>query len=207
MTILTGCFRPSNKEIVDKFTDLITIFPTEDLSTLYDKETVNSSYLSDEDLGTWTISSYLNTKNGEDRKKVGILLSFNRNTKESKGDLIVKNIENEEEMENEYPIYYDKDGIHFVDNNVDESVKQELANFKLPYNYINLKREYIDNLKDTRVYYNGEVPLYGITYKLESDDININKIKEVYPELPIDTDNVVLDFEGNGTLWKQASYL
>lgn len=46
MITIAGCSntfnKPSDKEIVDKFTDFVNMFPTEDLTVLYDKEGIRS---------------------------------------------------------------------------------------------------------------------------------------------------------------------
>lgn len=203
MTLLTGCFGKSNQEIVNYFSDFISMYPTEDLTVLYDKNPDNSN-LPSGDLGTWVISSYLYTS---DKKDIGIVLGFNRNTREAKGNFIVKEGNNETRIKNNYSIYYDKDGIHFLDENVDESVKEDLANFNMMYNFISLNNEYIDSLKAIKFSYNAEVPMYEAKYKLTTDDINIKKIKEIYPNLTIDEDNINLNLSGDGTTWNTAARL
>lgn len=201
MTQITGCMnKPSKKEVVDKFSDFLTMFPSKDMTFLYDKEGDRSN-LDEGDLGTWVISSYKYLNDEKGKRKTGVVLPFNRNTKEAKGKLFIE----KDEEEKEYSVYYDKEGIHLVDENVDESVKQELDSFKLMYEYISLNRAYLDSLSNSEVYYNGEVPLYDITYKLKEDDENIKKIKEIYPELSIDKDNISLVLEGDGTPWNTTS--
>jgi hypothetical protein len=203
MTQITGCLnKPNKKEIVDKFNDFITMFPSKDLSSLYDKEGDRSN-LEDGDLGIWVISSFLNTTTEKGDEMIGVVLGFNKNTRKAKGKLIL----NEGEIKNKYPIYYDKSGIHLVDEDIKESIKEELANFRMMYDFISLNREYLDSLESTRILYNGEVPLYKAIYKLNSKDKNINKIKQIYPELPIDISNSTLNLSGEGTPWNTTSSL
>lgn len=75
------------------------------------------------------------------------------------------------------------------------------------YEFISIGREYLDTLKVEEIYYNGEVPLYGATYKLIAKDENIKKIKELYPDVVMDENNLILELMGNGTPWNTTSYL
>ncbi|VYU40677.1 Csa1 family protein [Clostridium tertium] len=211
MTTITGCSnvfnRPSDKEIEGKFGEFVNMFPIEDLTVLYDKDG-NRSNLKVDDLGTWLISTDKYSRSEKGREIIGIDIRFNRNTKESKGRFY-KTIKNGEDVieDIEYPIYYDKEGFHFIDENLEESLVEELSNFKMMYEYLSVGREYLDTLKAKEFYYNGEVPLYGATYKLTTEDKNIKKIKELYPEMTMDENNLTLDLEGHGTLWTTTGYV
>ena len=205
MTTFTGCIGPSDKKIVDKFTDFVNMFPTEDLTVLYDKEG-NQSDLKDGDLGTWVLSSYKYSRSDRGRERIGVVIWFNRNTKEANGTFFKRITKNEEVIENrEYPIYYDKDGLHFSDENIEQDLIEELDNFKMMYEYISIGRKYLNTLEAKDFYYNGEAPLYGVRYKLTSEDINIKKIKELYPNIPIDEDNLSLSLEGRGDDWETTN--
>ncbi|WP_156626756.1 Csa1 family protein [Clostridium tertium] len=211
MISITGCSnvinKPSDKEIVGKFAEFVNMFPTEDLTVLYDKNG-NGSDLKAGDLGTWQLSSYKYSISEKGDEKIGVIIRFNRNTKEAKGIFIKSVIKDEETIEDiEYPIYYDKDGLHFVDKNMEASIVEELSNFKIMYEFISIDREYLNTLKSKDIFYNEEVPLYGATYKLTAEDKNIKKIKELYPDVVMDENNLILDFMGNGTPWKTTSYL
>ena len=205
MTTVTGCIGPSDKKIVGKFTDFVNMFPTEDLTILYDKEG-DASELEDGDLGIWTISSskYLRSEKG--RERIGVVIWFNRNTKEAKGTFSKSITKNEKVIEDiEYPIYYDKDGLHFSDKNIEAPLVKELDDFKMMYEYISIGRKYLNTLEPKDFYYNGAAPLYGVRYKLTSEDINIKKIKELYPNIPIDEDNLILSLEGRGDDWETTN--
>lgn len=201
ITQLMGCFGPSNWEIVEKFSDFITMFPTEDLSVLYDKNADKYGY-SYGDLGTWVVSSHLHTGTEGDRKSVSVVLAFNRNTRQSKGNFHISTRKDGQEVKDAYRIYYAEDGLHLVDENVDEAVKEELANFNIMFNFISVKdRTYLDGLKKEIIAYNYNVPMYRAKYKLTPDDINVKKIKELYPDLPIEDDSITLELSGTGSPW------
>ena len=207
MTTFTGCIGPSDKKIVDKFTDFVNMFPTEDLTVLYDKEG-NQSDLKDGDLGTWKISTfnYLTTAKGFE--EIGVLIRFNKNTKQANGTFLKRITKNEEVIENrEYPIYYDRGKFHFEDENIEESLVEELENFKMMYEFVSIGREYLDTLEAETISYNGNVPLYGASYKLTSEDINIKKIKEIYPNIHMDEDNLILDLSSSGNPWDTNNYI
>ena len=100
-------------------------------------------------------------------------------------------IQNTVGLNNEY--------IMFIDSEIDLTDKEVLNKFnkfKIMFEYISLDQEYISNLELDHKYYNAEVPIYGLTYKLLSDDKNINEIKEIYPEFKVE--EVKLEFEGDG---------
>ena len=178
------------------------MFPTEDLTVLYDKNG-NGSDLKAGDLGTWELSTFKHSTSEKGRERVGVSIGFNRNTKEGKGTFFKSIVKDKEFIEDkEYPIYYDENGFHFVDENIEASLIEELSNLKMMYEFISIGREYLDTLKAKEFYYNGEVPLYGATYKLTAEDKNIKKIKELYPDMTMDENNLTLDLEGHGTLWR-----
>ena len=205
MTTFTGCIGPSDKEIVDKFTDFVNMFPTKDLTVLYDKEG-DTSDLEDGDLGTWVLSSYKNLTTEKGDEMIGIVIWFNRNTKQAEGNFLKSITKNEKVIEEiEYPVYYDKDGFHFLDKNIETDLIKELSDFKMMYEYISITREYLDNLESKRIFYNGEVPLYGASYKLTSEDENIKRIKELYPDITMDEDNLSLYLEGVGDDWETTN--
>ena len=70
------------------------------------------------------------------------------------------------------------------------------------YEFIELDRAYLDGLESTRMMYNPNAPIFDAFYKLEADDKNINNIKEAYPNLAIDENNVTLELQGKGTPWR-----
>ena len=207
----------SDSEIVDKFNDFLPMFPSDDLTFLYDKEggtsstevniineteAESSSEVEDSeptDKGTWVISSYLYTE----KEKQGVVLRFNKNTREATGNFILE----KEEKESEYPIYYDKGKMHLIDEDTSIEVKEKLEDFKMMYEFIELDRAYLDSLESTKIMYNPNVPLYDAKYKLDIKDKNIAKIKELYPELIVEDNNCILTLEGSGTAWKKTGYL
>ena len=221
MTQITGCGssdpnnsnNPSNKQIVDKFNDFLTMFPSEDLTFLYDKDgsvsSIDGGYieggrgLGTEDKGTWTISSDITTE--KSTKSVGVVLRFNKNTKKATGEFLF--YENGGEKIIEYPIYYDGSGIHLVEENVPNDIKEQLNNFKMMYEFIELDREYLDSLEVTKIMYNGNSPIFDAFYKLNKDDENIAKIKELYPNLIIDENNCALELYGRGIPWNSQGRL
>ena len=200
MTLLNGCVesnKNSEEEILSNLTDFIDMFPSEDLTYLYDKK--GSGSLEPNDLGTWVVSSYLYYYEGDIRKSVGCNLFFNRNLREARGRFYIgsRQPENENEEEEAYTIYYDKAGIHLLEDVTDEEVLNKFNNFKMMFEYISLDKEYISNLELDHKYYNAEVPIYGLTYKLSLEDKNVNKIKEIYPEFQVKEEQIKLEFEGS----------
>ncbi|WP_297523131.1 Csa1 family protein [uncultured Clostridium sp.] len=222
MTQITGCGssdpnnsnNPSNKQIVDKFNDFLKMFPSEDLTFLYDKDgsvsSIDGGYieggrgLGTEDKGTWTISSYIKTK--EDESPIatfGISLKFNKNTKKATGNLIFR----KGEIDNKYPIYYDEEGLHLLNEDIPDNIKEGFSKFKMMYEFIELDREYLDSLEVTKIMYNGNSPIFDASYKLNKDDENIAKIKELYPNLIIDENNCALELYGRGIPWNSQGRL
>ncbi|MGL4106723.1 Csa1 family protein [Clostridium sp. LP20] len=211
MSQFVGCAdkftQQKNKEILDKVSDFITMFPSNNLNFLYDKDG-NPSNLEEGDLGTWIVSSFNHSTVEKGWQTTGVTINFNKNTREAKGNFL-KTIHDTNDINKiiekaEYPIYYDKDGIKFVDQTIESSVKEELAKFKMIFDYISLDRSYLEKL-ESKTIYNGEVPVYDITYKLGDKDKNIQKIKEIYPDLPIDTNNINMTLAGDGIPWNTTS--
>ena len=199
MTLLNGCVREdknSEEAILSNFTDFIDMFPSEDLTYLYDKE--GSGDLDKDDLGTWVVSSDVSYKEDGILKSYGCNLFFNRNLRQSRGNFIIMNIqEGKATVSEEYPIYYDKEGIHLLEEVNDEEILNKFNKFKMMFEYISLDKEYIKKLELERKYYNAEVPIYGLLYKLSSDDKNLSVIKELYPEFQVKEDEGKLKFHGH----------
>ena len=198
MTLLNGCVesnKNSEEEILSNFTDFIDMFPSEDLTYLYDKK--GSGSLEPNDLGTWVVDSYVNYREDGILKSYGVVIFFNKNLREARGKFLIKNIDtNTNIKKQEYLISYDKEEIHLLGEVTDKEVLNKFNKFKIMFEYISLDQEYISNLELDHKYYNAEVPIYGLTYKLLSDDKNINEIKEIYPEFKVE--EVKLEFEGDG---------
>ncbi|MGL4654769.1 MAG: Csa1 family protein [Sarcina sp.] len=191
----------TDKQVVDKFDGFIQMFPSKDLSVLYDK--AGGSGLKPGDKGSWNISSYLYTE--KSTKGVGVSINFDRNTRKAKGEFILRDNDNEFE----YPISYENAKILLVDEeNTPDNVKEELAGFKMLYEFIELDREYLENnlqLIDTM--YNPNAPIFTADYKFKMGDKNIAKIKEIYPKLVIDEENCDLELRGRGEPWNMLGRL
>ncbi|MGL4654863.1 MAG: Csa1 family protein [Sarcina sp.] len=200
-----GFKKLSDSEIVDKFNDFIRMFPTEDLNVLYDKtggELIGEGGLTEDmssesgDKGTWVISSYLDT---DEDGTIGVLLRFDRNTRKAQGNFILRKGEDEEK----YPIYYEDNKIHLVNEEIPTGDKEKFESFKMMYEFIELDRTYLDNLESTKIMYNPNAPIFDAHYKLEADDKNIKNIKEEYPNLIIDQNNTNLELHGSGKPWRK----
>ncbi|MGL4654765.1 MAG: Csa1 family protein [Sarcina sp.] len=191
----------TDKQVVDKFDSFIQMFPTKDLSVLYDK--AGGSGVKPDDKGSWYISSYLYTEKGT--KGAGVSINFDRNTRQAKGEFILR--DNKDEFE--YPISYENAKILLVDEeNTPDNIKEELADFKMLYEFIELDREYLDNnlqLVDTM--YNPNAPIFTANYKFKDGDKNIAKIKEIYPKLIVDEQNCKLELNGKGVPWNTTGML
>ncbi|MGL4654425.1 MAG: Csa1 family protein [Sarcina sp.] len=217
MTQIIGC-TDSEKErmILGKFNDFLTMFPSEDLTFLFDKEgevssvtgeslvSQGGSELENGDLGSWRITSYVNTRQEADKpiSVFGIVLGFDKNSNRAGGNLVFRKGDREEL----YPIYYDEGKLHLVEEDAPKYIKDGLSKFKIMYDFIELDKEYIINdLKNTSLMHNLNAPIFNAHYKLENDEKNILKIKEVYPDLPMNEDDYSLVLEGNGTPWNVRS--
>ncbi|MGL4850376.1 MAG: Csa1 family protein, partial [Clostridium sp.] len=93
---------------------------------------------------------------------------------------------------------YNEKGIHFIEEIKDEDVINKFDKFKLLFEVVSIDRKYLSTLEVQKTYYNKEVPLYGIKYKLLEDDENLNRIKKAYPEFEIEQEEVNLQLEGSG---------
>lgn len=194
VTMLSGCNgeeQISAGKIEGKFNDFINMFPSDDLTYLYEKE----GNIQGEDLGTWVIDSYVNYKEEEKLKGYGAVIFFNRNLKAGRGNFYVYTDATEKEA---YPIEYNEKEIHFIEEIKDEDVINKFDKFKLLFEVVSIDRKYLSTLEVQKTYYNKEVPLYGIKYKLLEDDENLNRIKKAYPEFEIEQDEVNLQLEGSG---------
>ncbi|MGL4656649.1 MAG: Csa1 family protein [Sarcina sp.] len=203
---------PSEEEIVDKFNEFIDIFPSDDLSFLFDKEghvsSVDGEYLSGSsdlhsgDRGNWNISSYLYTE--KSKKGVGVSINFNKNTRKAEGNFILS--DNHERTR--YPIYYENGKILLADEkNTPENVKEKIADFKILTEFIELDRKYLNTLDRVDTMYNANAPIFTVDYNLKQGDKNLNKIKEVYPNLEVDKNNCKLELRGRGTPWSTTGLL
>lgn len=139
---------------------------------------------------------------GETLKSYGVVIFFNRNLREARGKFYLRTINTDLPLEEqvkkeEYPVYYDKEGIHFLEEIKDEEVLNKFNKFKILFDYVSIDEEDIANLNLEEKYYNPEVPIYGLTYKLPKGDKNVEKIKEMYPEFQVKEDEVKLELEGN----------
>ncbi|WP_366938281.1 Csa1 family protein [uncultured Clostridium sp.] len=82
-----------------------------------------------------------------------------------------------------------------------ENIKNGLVKFTIMYDFIELDREYLDNLKSTRIVHNPNMPLYDAVYNLKPNDKNIAKIKQIYPDLVVDEKKCTLELNANGRPW------
>ena len=210
----------SDKEITSVFSDFQELFPSEDLMFLYEK----GGAITEEELkkrnelleagieeeyhsnGVWVVST--NFRNKEKRAH-GVLV-FNLDTREARGNLHLDYGEVDEEGEDidyTYPIYYDKDGLHLVDENVDQIVKDEVKNFKFATEFLTLDKSYIKSLKPSKIRHSSKVGRYTANYLLTLEDKNVAKIKEIYPEFKIDEEHCKLNFETSNTGWRKSKDL
>lgn len=200
MITITGCSntpKKSKTEIEGQFSDFMNTFKSGNYDFLYDKEG-DTSDLSEGDLGSWVISSYMYENIENQSKKTGILLVFNKNLKKCRGYFMIN--------DDDYPVIYENNQIQLIDQNTSEDIKTELSNFKLLFDVISLDENYLHSLKSDEYYYNYEVPLYGTSYYLPTDDKNIKALKAAYPNFPFGDKRAVLEFEGTGSIpWNTIS--
>ncbi|MGL4654780.1 MAG: Csa1 family protein [Sarcina sp.] len=211
MTHLTGCVISNDSSVVENFNEFLEMFPTEDLTLLYDKEGETSSIngeklkgksnLAEGDLGQWCISSSISIQENVDTryKRFNIVLWFDRESRSADGKLFFSDKDNDKYEE--YYIFYDEEGVHLDNENAPDYIKEGLSKFRLMYEYISLDKEYMKSLEMTGSRYNSNVPKFSAQYKLKPDDKNIAKIKELYPEIVVDEKNCTLRLEGDSAPW------
>lgn len=137
-------------------------------------------------------SNYIYMFRSDDNQphKIGIQLVFNKNLRMCRGDFMID--------DNEYPVVYENGEIELIDQTTSLDVKNELSNFKLLPNVINLNVSYLHSLESKRYFYNYEVPLYGTSYYLPVGDKNREALKTTFSNFPHHAKEVVLEFEGTG---------
>lgn len=207
MTTVTGCSNKlentsNRKAIQDEFTPFISLFPSNDLSILYDKDG-NSKNLESNDLGTWVISSYVDTKENNSEKTEGIVLAFNRNVKKAHGFYIETIYKNGDTIEYKYPIYLEKNELNFINGTDDSTLINKLQNSKILLQHLDLSEEYVNQLSVKNSRENEQIK--SIQYVLSEDDENIKALKLVYNNVTFPKDNIILSLESDGSLWDTTS--
>ncbi|MGL4655400.1 MAG: Csa1 family protein, partial [Sarcina sp.] len=86
-------------------------------------------------------------------------------------------------------------------------IKEQVEKFKMIYEFIELDREYLDELESTRINYNPNVPMFDASYKLKSNDENIDRIKELYPNLDVDENECELELHGSAEPWATNGWI
>lgn len=193
VTTVTGCSntlkKESKEEIEGLFSDFMSVFQSDNYEFLYDKKGGNSN-LPEGDLGSWILTANMYHRDVDQDHMIGIQLIFNKNLRMCRGDFTID--------DNKYPIFYENGKIGLIDQNTSLDVKDELSNFKLLFDIINLDEAYLHTLESKRYFYNYEVPLYGTSYYLPDDDKNREALKYAYTNFPHNAKEVVLEFEGTG---------
>ncbi|MGL4654774.1 MAG: Csa1 family protein [Sarcina sp.] len=201
MMVGVKCFK-GDSEVISRFNGFMKMFPSKDLMFLYDKEGGEGGWenLDYGDKGTWKVSSSFRSE--DLGKYVHIILGFNKNTGEARGNFFLEYNDREEAP---YPIYYDETGLHLVDDNVDDSVKEELDKFKFPIEVLSLDSSYLKSLKTLDVHYSFKPVSYRAKFRMKENDENMKKIKELYSELSIDEKECVLELQTDGRAWGVGS--
>lgn len=173
-------FGESKNTIEDSFVDFMTTFQSDNYEYLYDKIGDNSEF-EEGDLGLWSLFTSMHYGEGEDSCSKSLLLVFNNNLKVCRGKFWI-----EDEV---YFLSYENGVISFLDENIDESIKEELDDFPLVFDVINMDKPYLKTLKNI-IYRSSPKPSsYTTEYYLPNDDINVMALKNAYKDFPFDDDS------------------
>ncbi|MGL4654773.1 MAG: Csa1 family protein [Sarcina sp.] len=206
----------SESQVLSAFTGFIDILSEGDLMMFFSEseKIVNSEGKTlnwhPANSKMWLVSSSFDSGD----KMVDVTLYFDREKKEANGTVDISTKENGEEGYNisgSYPAYYDEEGLHLKNENVPKSVKKEVEEFIFLNEFLEVTKEDLDELQDKKIDYNYSskrgVEFYTADYKLKPDDKNIKKVRELYPDISIDEQNVSLKFETRGNDWDESKDL
>ncbi|MBL1224128.1 tandem-type lipoprotein [Enterococcus sp. BWR-S5] len=181
--LLSGCETKSKEEVEQSFDKVLAMYPTKNLMDFYDMEGYRNSEFSEDDKGMWLFDSGMSISFEADGvlETKGMHLRMNRNTRSAEGHYYVSRIPSDitkETEEHRYPVTYDEQGFHLVEDVSDSVLKEKIENFQFFVQYGEFKA--LDQYENIRKMYNAEVPIYELEYQLTNDDSNVQQLRERY---------------------------
>ncbi|WP_165006797.1 MULTISPECIES: tandem-type lipoprotein [unclassified Enterococcus] len=201
-TILSGCTSKKKEEIEQSFDQVLALYPTKDLMDFYEMEGYRDEEFDEGDKGVWVLDSSMSISNDSDSPLIteGMLLKINRNKGTAEGFYyqwtIPADIKNNEMKEKIYPITYDKQEIHLLEEVDDPELKEKIENFQFFVQYGDFKN--LVQYEHIRKMYNPNVPIYELEYQLENDDPNVQQLRQRY-QIPTENAPTLL-LKGRGNL-------
>lgn len=201
--------RVQEEKVGQSFDKVLAIYPTKNLMDFYDMEAYRDSEFEKDDKGVWVLDSDISTSKGTEDPLVseGMNLRMNRNTGKAKGFYYHSEFSDKGDKEMKYPITYDEQGIHLVEEVPDPHLKEKIETFQFFVQYASFKD--ISKNKPIRTMYNKEVPMYELEYQLTNEDQNVKELRKLY-DIPTDeAPTLVLsgrgDLEGSSVGYKQMT--
>ena len=174
--------RAKEEKVKQGFDKVLAMYPTKNLMDFYDMEGYRDSEFEKDDKGVWILDSGMSISKGIDQPLVteGMLLRLNRNTGKAKGFYYISTItDTTQPTDNKkYPITYDEQGIHLVEDIEDAGLKKKIEGFQFFVQYADFKN--ISSNQAIRTMYNEAVPMYQLEYQLTNEDQNVKKLHGLY---------------------------
>lgn len=186
------------EKIRQSFDKILAMYPTQNLMDFYDKEGYRDDGFEKEDKGVWVLDSDMNISKGKGLPLVGegMNLRLNRNTRRGKGFYFHYELSDNGDTEKRYPVTYDSNGIHLVEEVSDSNLKDKIEHFQFFVQYATFAE--LNNNKPLHTMYNSEVPMYELEYQLTNEDPNVKALRERY-DIPTQAAPTLL-LKGQGSL-------
>lgn len=212
-SLLSGCGIKNKQEVEQGFESMLAMYPTENLMDFYDMEGYRDEEFEEGDKGVWVLISGMAISQAEKAPLVseGMVLRMNRNTRKAQGHYYIRIIPDDtkqETQEEQYPVTYDEQGIHLVEEVTDTALKEKIENFQFFVQYGAFQN--LTQYENLRKMYNPEVPFYELEYQLTNDDPNVKQLRQRY-DMPTDKAPTLLlkgrgDLEGSSIGYKNIEF-
>ena len=130
------------EKIRQSFDKILAMYPTQNLMDFYDKEGYRDDEFEKEDKGVWILASDMDISKGKGLPLVseGMTLRLNRNTRLGKGYYYHYEFSDKGDTEKKYPVTYDNNGIHLVEEVSDSNLKDKIEHFPIFCSICNICR-------------------------------------------------------------------
>jgi uncharacterized lipoprotein (TIGR01742 family) len=201
MSGLTGCEMKNKAEIEQSFDKILAVYPTKNLEDFYDIEGYRDDEFDPNDKGVWVLNSDMSISYSEESGLFteGMILRLNRNTRTAKGHYYTATYWNDLSKptgKKRYPVTYDEQGFHLVEELDDVALKEKIMNFQFFVQYGNFDK--LDSYENIKKMYNPNVPMYELEYQLTNEDSNVQALRERY-DIPTEKAPTLL-LKGRGNL-------
>ena len=204
MGLLSSCDFTTRQKIESGLKEPLSVYPTKNLEDFYDKEGYRDSNFSKDDKGVWNLyTAVAKREEPEILTNEGVSLCIDRNTRKSKGYYFIKkSYDNGDDATlTQYPLTMKNGKLVLKEKNVDVSIKNKVEKFVF---FVQVgKFKALKDYDSKSVHYNSQVPNYLLSYKLNKNDNNINKLRKLY-NLKIG-DNPKLILRGTGDAKNHSS--